>query len=171
MCSPSNSETRPLAVHCRGNEDQARKGRRDNICLQKKTPVQAGKRKTPLRQSNTPTERTCLLSTQNLCTAKQVHGENLCHHKDVWRLLVDVRCHCTDAIKNFPLSYARCVFELTSHLARHVTTLYLVECGSVRNDNWCRIHAKIIRALHAAVDVRFGHHGTRTKNSRRRTMS
>ena len=39
---------------------------------------------TTLRRSNAPTERTCLLSTQNLCTAIQVHGENLCHHKDVW---------------------------------------------------------------------------------------
>ena len=90
---------------------------------------------TPLRRSNAPTERTCLLSIQNLCTAEQVHRETLCHHKDVWRPLVHVRCHCTDAIKNFPHAFAGCVFELTSHFAGHVTTWYLVECGSVRNDN------------------------------------
>ena len=117
-----------------GNEDQARKGRRDNICLQK-PPVQLGKRKHPSAPANAPTERKCLLGIQKLCTAEQVHREKLCHHKDVWRPLVHFRCHCTDAIKNFPRAFARCVCELTSHLAGHVPTLYLVECGSVRNDN------------------------------------
>ena len=39
---------------------------------------------TPLHWSNAPTERTCLLSIHKLCTAKQVHREKLCHHKDVW---------------------------------------------------------------------------------------
>ena len=47
--------------------------------------LQAGKRKHPSApRSNAPTERTCLLSIQKLCIAKQVHRKKLCHHKDVW---------------------------------------------------------------------------------------
>ena len=85
---------------------------------------------------------------------------------------VHVRFHCTDAIKHFPHAFARCVFELTSHLAGHVTTLYFVECGSIcATTTDVVFHAKIFCALHAAVDVSFGHHGARTKNSRRRTVS
>ena len=77
---------------------------------------------TPLRRSNAPTERTCLLSIQ-----KTVHRKTGAPGKTVsppWtcgRPSVHVRCHCTGAIKNFPHAFARCVFELTSHLAHCIS--------------------------------------------------
>ena len=123
------------SAHTEGNEDQARKGRRDNICLQK-PPVQAGKRKhtsAPVQRTNREdvfAQHSKNCAPQNRCT-----GKNCVTTRTCGRPSVRVRCHCTDAIKHFPHAFARCVFDLTSHLAGHVTTLYLVECGSVRTDN------------------------------------
>ena len=65
------------SAHTEGTKYQARKGRRDNICLQK-PPVQAGNRKHP----SAPVQRT---NREDVCAqhSKPVHREKLCHHKDL----------------------------------------------------------------------------------------
>ena len=110
-------------AHTGGTKTRQENGTRDKIYLHcpvptKNTTGAGGKNKnTPLRLSIAPTERTCLLSTQKLCTAKQVHREK--HYgttRTCERPSVHVRRHCSEAIRNFPRAFARVSFELTSHL-------------------------------------------------------
>ena len=84
MCSPSNAESRTLAVQTQRERRPGRKGKKGQHLPAKNHWCRRENENTPLRPSNAPTERTCLLSIQKLCTAKQAHRENLCHHKDVW---------------------------------------------------------------------------------------
>ena len=125
----------PTCTALQRERRQGKKGKKGQH-LPATTTGACGKTKTPLCAGPTHQQReriysalkTC--SPQNRCTGKICVTTRTCG-----RPSVHVRCHCADAIKNFPHAFARCVFELTSHLAGHVTTLYLVECGSVRNDN------------------------------------
>ena len=84
MCSPSNSESRPLAVHTQRDRRPCKKGKKGQHLPATNHCCRQEKENTPLRRPNAPAERTCLLSIQKLCIAKQVHRKKLCHHKDVW---------------------------------------------------------------------------------------
>ena len=107
MCSPSNSQSRPHAVNTQRERRSGRKKRHGTksactaLHLQKTPPTaQAGKNENaPLRRSNAPTERTCLLIIPKLRTAKlvqQKQGKKLRHHKGVTVCLrIDLASHRT----------------------------------------------------------------------------
>ena len=91
----------------RGNEVPGKKGKKGQH-LPAKTTCAGGKTKTPLCDGPTHQQRGRVCSALKNCVTTRTCG----------RPSVHVRCHCTDAIKNIPHAFARCVFELTSHLSR-----------------------------------------------------
>ena len=94
MCSPSNSESRPLAVHTQRERRPGKKGKKGQHLPAKNHRYRRQNENTPLRPSNAPTERTCLLSIQKHCAPQNRRtGKNCVTTMTCVRPSVHVRCH------------------------------------------------------------------------------